>query len=120
MATQVGSAISSVLRYYGTHPYLLSPSRRSDCQNQHWRRVRWHPGETRNREQHMNRLIEAMRLDARFALRSLRRRPTFAAVAIGTIALSIGAATAMFSVVDGVIFRSLPYRDADRIVWVWQ
>src|ERR1051325_5079221 len=68
----------------------------------------------------MNRLLDAVRLDARFALRSLRRRPVVAAVAVGTLALSIGAATAMFSVVDGVLFRSLPYRDAGRIVRIWQ
>src|SRR5215212_3834476 len=68
----------------------------------------------------MNRLLEAIRLDVRFALRSLRRRPVFAGAALGTIALSVGAATAMYSVVDGVLFRSLPYRDADRIVRVWQ
>jgi predicted permease len=64
--------------------------------------------------------MDALLFDLRFALRSLRRRPTFAAVAIGTIALAIGAATAIFSVVDGVLFRSLPYRDANRIVGIWQ
>lgn len=68
----------------------------------------------------MKRFIEAIGIDVRFALRSLRRRPVFAVIAVGTIALSIGAATAMYSVVDGVLFRSLPYRDADRIVQVWQ
>src|SRR4051812_35181263 len=67
-----------------------------------------------------NLLMESLISDLRFAARSLRRRPTFAAVAIATIALSIGAATAIFSVVDGVLFRSLPYRDAGRLVGVWQ
>ena len=64
--------------------------------------------------------MESLFLDLRFALRSLRRRPTFAAVTIATIALSIGAATAIYSVVDGVLFRSLPYHDAGRLVGVWQ
>src|SRR5689334_11964450 len=50
-------------------------------------------------------LMDALRLDLRFALRSLRRRPTFTAVAITTIALSIAAATSIYSVVDGVLFR---------------
>ena len=68
----------------------------------------------------MKHFMEAFALDARFALRSLSRRPIFAAVAVGTIALSTGAATAMYGVVDGVLFRSLPYRDADRVVSVWQ
>ncbi len=54
--------------------------------------------------------------DLRFALRSLRRRPGFAAVAIVTLALGVGATTAIFSVVNGVVLRPLPYPDADRIV----
>ena len=58
--------------------------------------------------------------DLRFAARSLRRRPTFAAIAIATIALSIGAATSIYSVVDGVLFRSLPYHDSRRLVAIWQ
>ena len=44
----------------------------------------------------------------------------FAAIAIATIALSIGAATSIYSVVDGVLFRSLPYHDARRLVAIWQ
>src|ERR1051325_7737553 len=64
--------------------------------------------------------MDSIRLDLRFALRSLRRRPTFAAVAIATIALAIGAGTAIFSVVDGVLFRSLPYPNANRLLAVWQ
>ena len=58
--------------------------------------------------------------DLRFAVRSLRRRRTFAAVALATIALAIGAATAIYGVVDAVLFRSLPYRDGGRILSVWQ
>lgn len=64
--------------------------------------------------------MDTIALDIRFALRSLRRRPLFAGVAIATIALSIGAATAIFSVVDGVLFRSLPYHDSGKLVAVWQ
>ncbi|HEY4304855.1 MAG TPA: ABC transporter permease [Gemmatimonadaceae bacterium] len=64
--------------------------------------------------------MDSVLLDIRFALRSLRGRPVFAAVAIATIALSIGAATAIFSVVDGVLFRSLPYHDAGKLVAIWQ
>ena len=58
--------------------------------------------------------------DLRFAIRTLRRRPTFAAIAITTIALSIGAATSIYSIVDGVLFRSLPSHDAGRLVAIWQ
>ena len=58
--------------------------------------------------------------DVTFALRTLRRRPAFAAVAIATIALGIGAATAIFTIVDGVLLRPLPFRNAGELVTVWQ
>lgn len=61
-------------------------------------------------------MLRNMLFDLRFALRMMRRNPGFTAVAVVTIALGIGAATAMFSVVDGVLLRPLPYPDAGRIV----
>ncbi len=54
--------------------------------------------------------------DLRFAWRSLRRTPVYAAVAILTIAVGIGVTTAVFSVVDGVLLRPLPYPEAERLV----
>jgi predicted permease len=54
--------------------------------------------------------------DLRFALRGLLRYPGFTAVAALTLALGIGANTAVFTLVDGVLIRPLPYRDADRLV----
>src|SRR5215471_10102560 len=55
----------------------------------------------------------------RQAYRALRRTPAFAAGAIATVALAVGATTAIFSVVYGVLLRQLPYRDVDRVYWIW-
>ncbi len=62
----------------------------------------------------MSRLVQ----DLRFALRQLRKSPVFTAVIVLTLALGIGATSAMFSVVDRALFRSLPYPHADQLVSV--
>ena len=58
--------------------------------------------------------------DVRFALRSLLRRPLLFAVAAGALALGIGASTAVFSVVDAVLLRPLPFAEPERLVILWQ
>jgi putative ABC transport system permease protein len=60
--------------------------------------------------------IETVLQDAKFTLRGFKRQPVFTLVAILTLALGIGATTATFSVVDRILFRSLPYAEDDRLV----
>ena len=57
--------------------------------------------------------------DLQIGLRMLARKPAFTALAVLTLALGIGANTAIFSVIHGVLFEPLPYPDADRLVQVW-
>ena len=56
--------------------------------------------------------------DFRYALRQLRKSPGFATVAIVTLTLGIGVNTAIFNVIEAVVLRSLPFADADRLVWL--
>lgn len=67
----------------------------------------------------MGRWIDEGLRDALLAVRQLRRNPGFAAAALVTLALGIGGTTAVFSVVDGVLFRRLPYPDEARVVRLW-
>src|SRR6267154_1704038 len=68
------------------------------------------------REQRGLAFLETLLQDVRFALRMLAKKPGFALVAILTLALGIGATSAVFSVVDRILFRSLPYPQDDRLV----
>ena len=57
--------------------------------------------------------------DVRFALRGLFRAPGFSVITVGTLALGIGATTAIFTVVNGVLLKPLPFENPDELVGIW-
>src|SRR5580658_4469250 len=64
--------------------------------------------------------MEMLIRELRYGLRMFARSPGFAAIAVLTLALGIGASTAIFSVVDAVILHALPYPNSQKIVRVWE
>ena len=71
------------------------------------------------RDEYRNRTLESVLQDTRFALRTLRKSPQFAAIALLTFALGIGASTAVFSVVSGILLRPLPFAAPERLAAIW-
>jgi putative ABC transport system permease protein len=72
------------------------------------------------RDEYRARVLDELAQDARYGLRSLFHARLFTATAVCTLALGIGATTAMFSVVDAVLLRQLPYPDPNRLVMLWE
>jgi putative ABC transport system permease protein len=77
-------------------------------------------GRKRDREMKVALWLEELRDDVVFALRQLRNAPIFALVAITTLALGIGANSAIFAMVDASLLRPLPYSEPDRLVTIWE
>ena len=64
-------------------------------------------------------MIASLGQDLRYALGQFRKNPGFSAVAVVSLALGIGANTAIFGLVDSAFLRALPYREPERLVHVW-
>jgi putative ABC transport system permease protein len=77
-------------------------------------------GRKRDREMSMALWLEELRDDIKFAFRQLRNAPAFTLVAVLTLALGIGANSAIFALVDATLLRPLPYGNADRLVTIWE
>ncbi len=77
-------------------------------------------GRRRDRGMRLTQWFDELRDDVRFAARQLRRAPAFTLIAVATLALGIGANSAIFALVDATLLRPLPYQDPDRLVMLWE
>ncbi len=94
------------LRLFGDYELIAS-----DCRNVTTRH---------RRSRRLSDMFDALRQDLVFGFRALRRSPTFTAVALLTLALGIGATSAIFTVVDAVLFEPLPYEQPERLAALWE
>ncbi len=99
---------------------LIARGREPEAARREARRALGGPEQVKEscRDARGTRWLEDLLHDVRYAVRTMRQRPAFAAVALGTLALGTGATTIMFTLIDGVLLKPLPYLDPGRLVEV--
>src|SRR5262245_10191481 len=71
-------------------------------------------------EEYQERIMQTLWQDLRHGARSLLKKPAFTLIVVLTLALGVGANTAIFSVFNGIVLKPLPYKDPDRLVYAWK